>query len=75
MVHVHAKVLTAIKDALDAAGIAMPYDTQVQLFHDQTEADDGVRGAQREGWPKPREGAVPEVRWKAEAALRARSAP
>ena len=66
VVHVHAKVLTAIKMALDEAGIDMPYDTQVQLFHDQTEADDGVRGTQREGWPKPKRGAT-EPRWKVQA--------
>lgn len=64
VVQVHAKVLTAIKLALDKAGIDMPYDTQVQLFHDQTEADDGLRGAQREGWPKPKDGDPPEPRWK-----------
>ena len=64
VVQVHAKVLTAIKLALDKAGIDMPYDTQVQLFHDQTEADDGQRGVQREGWPKPKDRDAPEPRWK-----------
>lgn len=66
VVHVKAKVLTAIKQGLDEAGIDMPYDTQVQLFHDQTESDDGVRGTQREGWPKPKDGNT-EPRWKAQA--------
>ena len=46
-----SRVLRAAKLALDEAGIDMPYDTQVQLFHDQTEATDGTRSAQREGWP------------------------
>ncbi|MEP6822721.1 MAG: mechanosensitive ion channel family protein, partial [Chthoniobacterales bacterium] len=49
IVHVRAAVLQAIKESLDAAGIDMPYDTQVQLFHDQTEAGEGDRSQQREG--------------------------
>ena len=49
-------VLWAAKEALDAAGIDMPYDTQVQLFHDQTEEVDGRRGEQREGWPAAKDG-------------------
>ncbi len=73
VVRVRSEVIVAVKKALDAAGIDLPYDTQVQLFHDQTEDVDGVRGAQREGWPAPA-GGVPEPRWKAEAALRG-SAP
>lgn len=44
-------VILAIKEALDAEGIDMPYPTQVTLFHDQTEAIDGDRTRQREGWP------------------------
>jgi len=51
VLHIRAKVLQAIKEALDAADIDMPYDTQVQLFHDQTEETDGDRAKQREGWP------------------------
>ncbi|MEP6933610.1 MAG: mechanosensitive ion channel family protein, partial [Nitrospirota bacterium] len=58
VVRVHAEVLTAIKNALDQAGIDIPYQTQVQLFHDQTESTDGDRGAQREGWPAPKEGST-----------------
>ncbi|MEM8754957.1 MAG: mechanosensitive ion channel family protein [Pseudomonadota bacterium] len=45
------KVIRAIKLALDEKGIDMPYDTQVHLFHDQTEETDGDRTRQREGWP------------------------
>lgn len=45
------RVIHAIKLALDEAHIDMPYPTRVHLFHDQTEATDGDRTAQREGWP------------------------
>lgn len=44
----------------------MPNDTYVQLLHDQTDATDGDREAQREGWPAPKEGA-PEPGWKVRA--------
>lgn len=53
VVEVKSRVIEAIKLALDEAGIDMPFETVVQLFHDQTDEKDGVRGAQREGWPKP----------------------
>ena len=66
VVHVHAAVIKAIKLALDEARIDMPYETQVQLFHDQTEAGDGDRGAQREGWPAT-EGGSTQPRWQAQA--------
>lgn len=46
-----SKVIMAIKYALDEAKIDMPYETQVHLFHDQTEERDGKPGTQREGWP------------------------
>lgn len=51
VVHVQSDVLIAIKKALDEEGIDMPYETQVHLFHDQSEEFDGVRSKQREGWP------------------------
>lgn len=51
VVHTFDRVLTRIKVALDEAHVDMPYPTQVVLFHDQTEATDGDRTAQREGWP------------------------
>ncbi|MEL7466189.1 MAG: mechanosensitive ion channel family protein [Pseudomonadota bacterium] len=44
-------VIRAIKLALDEKGIDMPFETQVHLFHDQTEEFDGDRTRQREGWP------------------------
>lgn len=59
-----AQILRAVKHALDDAGIDMPYDTQVQLFHDQTEETDGDREAQREGWPTPRKDSAPKPRYK-----------
>ena len=64
VVHVHHKVLKAIKLALDKAKIDMPYETQVHLFHDQTEEVDGNREEQREGWPAP-SGATPDSRFRA----------
>ena len=62
LVATRAEVIRAIKYALDEAGIDMPYETHVHLFHDQTEDIDGVRGEQREGWPGG--GNVPEPRWR-----------
>ncbi|MGI8747461.1 MAG: mechanosensitive ion channel family protein [Deinococcus sp.] len=44
-------VLEALKPALVGAGIDLPMPTQQVLLHDQTEADDGERTKQREGWP------------------------
>lgn len=44
-------VLEAIKNKLSAHGIDLPYPTRQILFHDQTEATDGNRRQQREGWP------------------------
>lgn len=64
VVLVRARVIRAVKDALDEAGIDMPYETQVHLFHDQTEAGEGDRSQQREGWPAPQDGAT-KPRWKA----------
>lgn len=60
VVHVRAVALEAIKKALDGAGIDMPFETQVMLWHDQTEELDGRRGKQREGWPKLDNGAQPK---------------
>jgi small conductance mechanosensitive channel len=45
------RVLTNIKNKLVANGIDLPFPTQQILFHDQTEATDGDRTQQREGWP------------------------
>lgn len=53
VVTVQSDVVEAIKASLDKEGIDMPFETVVQLFHDQTEETDGVRGEQREGWPQP----------------------
>lgn len=63
--HTHSKVIMAMKRALDDAKIDMPFETQVHLFHDQTESKDGMRGRQREGWPQD-EDAKTKPRWKAQ---------
>jgi small conductance mechanosensitive channel len=48
---VRDSVLRSAAEALAAAGVDLPFPTQVVLFHDQTEATDGDRTKQREGWP------------------------
>ncbi len=55
------RVLEAIKNKLSANGIDLPYPTQQILLHDQTEATDGDRKTQREGWPAGN-GEVPKSR-------------
>lgn len=69
VVHNHAQVIEKIKYALDDAGIDMPYDTEVLLFHDQTDEFDGDRSKQREGWPNLE--TTPKPRWKKEMEMRA----
>lgn len=53
------RVLEAIKNKLTAYGIDLPFPTQQILLHDQTEATDGDRTSQREGWPAG-QGEVPK---------------
>ena len=53
------QVLRRVSQALLSAGIDLPFPTQQILFHDQTEASDGDRMRQREGWPPPPEGKNP----------------
>lgn len=55
------RVLTNIKNKLTSNGIDLPFPTQQILFHDQTEATDGDRAHQREGWPAGK-GKVPQSR-------------
>ena len=55
-------ILERAKPALLAAGIDLPYPTQQVLFHDQTEATDGDRTRQREGWPARPDGNPPPLR-------------
>lgn len=55
------QVLEAIKNKLTAHGIDLPFPTQQILLHDQTEATDGNRKTQREGWPAG-QGEVPKPR-------------
>lgn len=51
VVQVNSRAIAAIQEALDEAGVDMPFPTQVVLWHDQTEETDGDRTRQREGWP------------------------
>ncbi len=51
VVHLRARVILAIWQAAADNGIDLPFPTQQILFHDQTEATDGDRTRQREGWP------------------------
>ncbi|QEE41792.1 MULTISPECIES: mechanosensitive ion channel family protein [unclassified Methylobacterium] len=53
--------ISNVKDALTAAGIDLPYPTSQVLLHDQTEASDGDRTRQREGWPAGK--TPPRARW------------
>lgn len=62
VVQIWGKVIRDVYNALDGAGVDMPYPTRVMLFHDQTEASDGDRSRQREGWPADPEGHNPEPR-------------
>ena len=55
------RVLENIKNELTEAGIDMPFPTQQLLLHNQTEATDGDRARQREGWPAGK-GDVPKPR-------------
>ncbi|MBW4468090.1 MAG: mechanosensitive ion channel family protein [Pegethrix bostrychoides GSE-TBD4-15B] len=55
------RVLTNIKNKLTASGIDLPFPTQQILLHDQTEATDGDRARQREGWPAG-QGEIPRPR-------------
>ena len=63
------KVLEAIKNTLTAHGIDLPFPTQQILLHDQTEATDGDRKTQREGWPAG-QGNVPESRFQLQQTAR-----
>ena len=55
-------VLARVKPALTGAGIDIPFPTMQVLLHDQTEATDGDRARQREGWPA--RGDDPPPRWR-----------
>jgi small-conductance mechanosensitive channel len=57
------RVLSAIAHKLTKAGIDLPFPTYQLLFHDQTEATDGDRRQQREGWPVPQNGRIPQPRY------------
>lgn len=51
VLRITSKILKNIKRELYAAGIDIPFPTEVVLWHDQTEDADGDRKKQREGWP------------------------
>ena len=51
VVKVRDRVLQAVAEKLSGANIDLPFPTSVVLLHDQTEATDGKRNVQREGWP------------------------
>lgn len=59
VVQVRDRVLQAVAEALAGAGIDLPFPTTQVLFHDQTEATDGDRRRQREGWPAGEEVPAP----------------
>jgi small conductance mechanosensitive channel len=64
-------MLVRTKPALTRSGIDLLYPTQQILFHDQTDATDGDRTRQREGWPARPQGGSPPPRWQvAEAGSR-----
>lgn len=62
VLQVQSRVLEAIKSALIAVGVDLPFPTYQVLFHDQTEDTDGDRRRQREGWPAGEGKAVPPAR-------------
>ncbi len=62
MLDVIDRVLERGKAALTEAGIDLPFPTQQVLLHDQTEATDGDRTRQREGWPARSRGTNPRPR-------------
>jgi small conductance mechanosensitive channel len=66
-VHVRARVVLAIFRAAREHGIDLPFPTQVLLFHDQSEATDGDRRHQREGWPAGSNPPAPRAVAKTEA--------
>lgn len=65
VVQVRSTVIQSVKEALDKAQIDMPYETRVQLVHDQTDETDGDRDKQREGWPTTGDDS-PRPRWQAQ---------
>ncbi|WP_343347868.1 mechanosensitive ion channel family protein [Sphingomicrobium sp. XHP0239] len=61
-VRTSSRVLENVAYALTEAGIDMPFETNVMLFHDQTEETDGDRARQREGWPSTNDNPRPRYR-------------
>ncbi|MEN3971098.1 mechanosensitive ion channel family protein [Sphingomicrobium sp. XHP0235] len=61
-VQTSSRVIENVAYALTKAGIDMPFETNVLLFHDQTEETDGDRAGQREGWPKTNDNPRPRYK-------------
>ncbi|MCJ7420308.1 mechanosensitive ion channel family protein [Sphingomicrobium astaxanthinifaciens] len=61
-VRTRSRVIENVAYALTEAGIDLPFETNVLLFHDQTEETDGDRSAQREGWPSQDDNPRPRYR-------------
>ena len=61
VLEVQDRVISNIKRRLTESGIDLPFPTRVVLLHDQTEATDGDRSRQREGWP-PGRAVIPKPR-------------
>lgn len=61
------RVLHRVRDEFPKAGIDLPYPTNVVLLHNQSEAADGDRTRQREGWPVARDSAPVALDGKAAA--------
>lgn len=73
-VQVQDQVIGAITPALLGVGIDLPFPTQQVLWHDQTEATDGNRTRQREGWPA-RKNNPPSRQQQAQVALETAAPP
>ena len=74
VVHATSDIVRNLKIAYDEAAIDIPYETNVVLFHDQTDERDGTPGKQFEGWGKPADGSdVRSMRKVREEARRKRS--
>ncbi|MFT7228822.1 MAG: hypothetical protein ACI8PW_001412 [Methylophilaceae bacterium] len=58
---VTAEVLTGIKKAFDASRVDIPFETQVNLFHNQTEEGDEVMGTRRKDDLRLSDGLLAEV--------------
>ena len=56
VLHVHSRVIDRVKANLDAAGIDLPFETVVQLWHDETDGSKGGAAEGGAGRPRPARG-------------------